>query len=148
MKLTLTPVERELFADLARRLAKGESPEQIAMGIDYPTSYVEQLLLRADFEEFFRTSKPSEFDSWQKARESDDADLVVKHLARSYAVHNFKKLQALVDSGALKPPEEATARANLLKMSGTIGEEVKVETVKISSAHMAALLEAGRETAN
>lgn len=142
----MDPVQQELFRELARRLALGHSPEQVAREMDTPQSFVEQLLVRDDFLDYFAQNNPKAYSTWKTARDEEEASQVVKHLARGNAIRNFKALQKLVDEeGALKAPERARVLETLLKMSGTIQEEAAVEVVKISSTHLAALTGAAAE---
>ncbi len=114
--------------------------------MDLPVQFVESLLARADFHGFFESTRPEAFQDWQTVRSSEEADQEVKTLARMNAKRNYQALQEIADGDELKPGERATILINLLKMSGTISDEAKVEMVKISPTHLAALRAAAAET--
>lgn len=141
-------VQRELFRKLARHLASGHSPEQIAREMDYPQRIVEQLLLDEGFHDFFKEAHPKAFALWKEVRAEEDAEQIVQHYLRSMSLQNAKALQKLADSGDLKAADEARIREALLKMSGSLHEEAVVETVRISAQHLAALKEGMKEVDN
>jgi hypothetical protein len=145
-KAQLKPEDKGLFRSIASRLAQGQSVEQIARDSNYKAYFIEQVLVRADFQEFFQQENPAAFSAWKTARDQDEADEVVKHLARQNAVKNYRALQAMADDeSTLKPEARATVLEKLLKMSGTVSEEATIEVVKISPAHLAALRDGARE---
>ena len=135
----MDPVQEELFRDLARRLASGHAAEQIARDMDYPQSFLEQLLVREDFLGFFESEQPTAFQKWRTVREEEEVEMEVQHYLRTKASHNAKKMQDLADSGDLRPSEELSARRDLLKMSNTLRDEAPAEVVKISKQHLGAL---------
>lgn len=138
--------QEALFNEVCRRLAKGYSTEQIAREIDLPgSSHVEKLLLRADFETFFAERHPDAYRTWKRARDEEEAEQVVKSLARANAIRNYKALQSIADGEELKPDQRAKVLETLLKMSGTIAEETQIEVVKISAQHLNALRESASE---
>lgn len=141
----LNAAERELFSTLTRHLAEGHSVEEISREMDYPLSFLEKLLLRPEFDSFFREKNQAAHRLWLTARETDEADEIVKHLARSNAVRNYKALQSLVDGDELKAEVKANYLERLIRMSGTIGDEIEVEVVKLSNNHIAAIRQAAKD---
>lgn len=141
----LSALEEELFRELSHQLAAGLTTEQIARDLDYQQTYLEQLLVREEFLEFFKTTEPEAFSAWRRVREEEEMDQEVQHFLSSKALHNARALQQLADTGDLKPSDELRAREQLLKMSGKIKEDHTVEVVKISKAHLAALTGTAKE---
>jgi len=141
----IDPTLRALFQALISHLKEGRAMDQIAREMDFPQSYLEQLLLNEVFLEFFGEVDPEGYASWTYVHAEEEADQEVQAFLRSKAFANARALQELVDSGNLKAADELRIREILLKMSGTLKEEAAVEVVKISTQHLAALREAGAE---
>jgi hypothetical protein len=141
----VSPSDRAVFQEVAKLLSLGRDVGQIAQSTDLQASFLEALLLREDFLGFFEAERPAEFTVWRKARDEEQASEQAQHFLQSKVVHNVRRMQAIADGGDLKPSEEASLRKDLVKMSGVVKEEASNETVRISSAHLAALLGAASE---
>ena len=128
-------------------LSSGQDVAQIAQSTDLQATFLEQLLLRDEFLEFFASESPEAFKIWKQARVEEQSSELVKSLAKANALRNFKALQSLADDleNNLKDTERAAILEKLLKMSGQVQDEAVVEIVKISAAHLAALRGAASE---
>ena len=143
----MSPQERALFQTVVGLLSAGQDVAQIAQFTDLQATFLEQLLLRDEFLEFFASESPEAFKIWKQARVEEQSSELVKSLAKANALRNFKALQRLADDpeNNLKDAERAAILEKLLKMSGQVQDEAVVEIVKISSAHLAALRGAASE---
>ena len=143
----MSPQERALFQTVAELLSSGQDVAQIAQSTDLQATFLEQLLLRDEFLEFFASESPAAFKIWKQARAEEQSSELVKSLAKANALRNFKALQRLADDpeNNLKDAERAAILEKLLKMSGQVQDEAIVEVVKISAAHLAALRGAASE---
>ena len=141
----IDPTLRALFQTLISHLKEGRATDQIAREMDYPQSFLEQLLLNDEFTGFFRETDPEAYAFWAQIHAEEETEQEVQTYLRGKAFENARALQDLVDSDSLKPQDELRIREMLLKMSGALRESAPVEVVKISTQHLAALREAGAE---
>jgi hypothetical protein len=139
----ITELERAIYEEIAAHAVQGTEAAQIAIDAGLGTEQqVREIMRRADFHTVFSELDHEAYTEWVENEKELEAVKAVKSQVRERASTYVDQLHALVSGGDLKPEKRADILLALLKVSGTVSEDVVEEVIKLPAKQIAALDEA------
>ena len=142
MSREINDLERIIYEEVAAHAVKGTTPEEIAIQAGLGTEQqVREIMRRPDFHTVFSQLDHQAYTEWVENEKELEAVKAVKSQVRERASGYIDQLHALVSGADLKPEKRADILLALLKVSGTVGDEVVVEEVRLPGKQLASLEE-------
>ena len=139
--------ELSIIESVASFVARGKSPQQIAIDADLDLSYVERILSLPQFEQVFQNIDPKAYGKWKDQQADLKAKRQVATLVREDMLEYYKRTRdILLNSRELKDKERLDGFFTLMKFGRLGDESVVYETVVLSDDNIGTILEAWGET--
>lgn len=144
---SLSSYELSTLEQVASRVAKGQTTQQIASDADLDFGYVEQLLAHPDFEQVFQNLDPTTYSKWKDRQVDLRTKRQVMAMAREDSIEYYRRARDLaLNSKELRDKERIDALFSLMKVA-KIGEgESPQEVVLLSEDNLKVIMEAWNES--
>jgi hypothetical protein len=141
--MALSTQELIIVEQIASRVAKGQTSQQIAIAADLDFSYVERVLALPDFEQIFQNLDSKGYSKWKDHQSDLRTKRQVMALARADSLEYYKRVRDLVlNSKDLSDKERIDGLFNLMKIAKVGEGELPQETLILSEDNLKVFAEA------